>query len=152
MTEHMYSESGAYAITASFWNADCGLITITTEFYVEGCGDVMPEGCYDDNGTFYLIGEELFVAECEFYFCEGGNNWSALQEIPGCGNDCEFEIVATQQDTQMVVIGYLRLHQRIRSQIFSGILEMENLVLRNHDRAYVFRKWSVRYYCFILER
>ena len=98
MTEHMYSESGAYAITASFWNADCGLITITTEFYVEGCGDVMPEGCYDDNGTFYLIGEELFVAECEFYFCEGGNNWSALQEIPGCGNDCEFEIVATQQD------------------------------------------------------
>ena len=84
----MYSESGAYAITASFWNADCGLITITTEFYVEGCGDVMPEGCYDEEGVFYYVGSEIWITECEFMFCDTNGEWSDIIEISGCQQDC----------------------------------------------------------------
>ena len=45
-------------------------------------------GCYDDNGMFYLIGEELFVSECEFMFCDTNGEWSDIIEISGCEQDC----------------------------------------------------------------
>lgn len=72
-----------------------GGVTSWTDGPCDGGEDL---GCYDDNGNFYLIGEEFFVSECEYYYCETGNNWSALQELPGCGNDCEFEVSAIEQE------------------------------------------------------
>lgn len=71
-----------------------GGVTSWTDGPCDG-GDEL--GCYNENGEFFLIGQEMFISECEYYYCEGSNNWSDLQVIPGCGNACEFEIVYSMQ-------------------------------------------------------
>ncbi|MDG2165298.1 MAG: T9SS type A sorting domain-containing protein [Flavobacteriales bacterium] len=42
------------------------------------------QGCWE-NGEFFEIGSQLFINECEYYKCEGENNWSDIMEVPGCG-------------------------------------------------------------------
>jgi hypothetical protein len=87
LTLHDYSMDGFYPVTVTYWSFDCGIMTLTTEIEVYGCGND-EQGCYDDNGIFYLVGEELFLNECEYIYCEGPENWSAVQTIPDCGVDC----------------------------------------------------------------
>ena len=54
------------------------------------------EGCFDDNGSYYPIGSEWFISECEFYVCDDVDNWSDIQTIEDCVFDCNVEIMMTQ--------------------------------------------------------
>ena len=91
LISHDYSMDGVYLIMVTYWSEDCGITTLTTEIEVNGCGNDMP-GCYDEAGTFYVVGAELFLNECDYIYCEGPNNWSSVQTIPDCGeDDCTIE-------------------------------------------------------------
>ena len=50
------------------------------------------EGCYDDMGQFYEIGEEWWGSECEYIICEEGGSWSSVID------DCETEEGCTEGD------------------------------------------------------
>lgn len=85
---HDYAEDGLYVVSVTYWSAECGLMTLTTEIEIDGCGDIIvDEGCYNDLGVFYPIGSELWLGECSYLFCENEGQWSDVIEIPGCGQD-----------------------------------------------------------------
>ena len=89
---HDYSMDGVYLIMVTYWSEDCGITTLTTEIEVNGCGNDMP-GCYDEAGTFYVVGAEMFLNECDYIYCEGPGNWSSVETIPDCGEgDCELDL------------------------------------------------------------
>ena len=58
--------------------------------YTPGPCESVEEGCWEE-GEFYAIGSEYFLTECEYIWCEGINNWSAVQVIEGCGEPIECE-------------------------------------------------------------
>ena len=50
-------------------------------------GECENQGCIYEDGTFYNVGSEVFLSECEYIYCESPNNWSSVIEIPDCGED-----------------------------------------------------------------
>ena len=81
---HDFAEDGEYLVSVTYWSADCGLMTLEANVIVEGCGDVIAEGCYDELGVFYSVGDSLYLNDCEFLLCEGPGNWSGVMEDPNC--------------------------------------------------------------------
>ena len=73
----------------------CDNVTYSNECYAYHYGGVTSwvqgecenQGCIYEDGTFYNIGSEVFLSECEYVYCEGPNNWSSVIEIPDCGGD-----------------------------------------------------------------
>jgi len=73
----------------------CNNVTYSNECYAYYYGGVTSwvqgecenQGCIYEDGTFYNIGSEVFLSECEYIYCEGPNNWSSVIEIPDCGED-----------------------------------------------------------------
>jgi hypothetical protein len=60
-------------------------------------GECETQGCIYEDGTFYNIGSEVYLSECEYIYCEGPNNWSDLITI----DDCEGEELCP---TDMIII------------------------------------------------
>ena len=50
-------------------------------------GECENQGCIYEDGTFYNVGSEVFLSECEYIYCESPNNWSSVIEIPDCGEE-----------------------------------------------------------------
>ncbi|HIK66628.1 MAG TPA: T9SS type A sorting domain-containing protein [Flavobacteriales bacterium] len=50
-------------------------------------GECENQGCIYEDGTFYNVGSEVFLSECEYIYCESPNNWSSVIEIPDCEED-----------------------------------------------------------------
>ena len=73
----------------------CNNITYSNECYAYYYGGVTSwvqgecenQGCIYEDGTFYNVGSEVFLSECEYIYCEGPNNWSSVIEIPDCGEE-----------------------------------------------------------------
>lgn len=73
----------------------CDNVTYSNECYAYHYGGVASwepgecenQGCIYEDGTFYNIGSEVFLSECEYIYCEGPNNWSSVIEIPDCGEE-----------------------------------------------------------------
>ena len=73
----------------------CNNVTYSNERYAYYYGGVTSwvqgecenQGCIYEDGTFYNIGSEVYLSECEYIYCEGPNNWSSVIEIPDCGED-----------------------------------------------------------------
>ena len=84
-----------YVVTVSLYAPNCGIIFLDYLVVVDCSTD---EGCYSDDGDSYAVGEELFINDCEYIYCESPGNWSDLQVVPGCGIDCDFIIEASPQD------------------------------------------------------
>ena len=73
----------------------CNNVTYSNECYAYYYGGVTSwvegecenQGCIYEDGTFYNVGSEVFLSECEYIYCESPNNWSSVLEIPDCGED-----------------------------------------------------------------
>ncbi|HIG58885.1 MAG TPA: T9SS type A sorting domain-containing protein [Flavobacteriales bacterium] len=73
----------------------CNNVTYSNECYAYYYGGVTSwvqgecenQGCIYEDGTFYNVGSEVFLSECEYIYCESPNNWSSVIEIPDCGED-----------------------------------------------------------------
>ena len=59
------------------------------EICPESCTDcVQEDGCWED-GELYADGDQYWLNECEFIYCEELGSWSEVIEIEDCGeNDC----------------------------------------------------------------
>ena len=73
----------------------CNNVTYSNECYAYYYGGVTSwvegecenQGCIYEDGTFYNVGSEVFLSECEYIYCESPNNWSSVIEIPDCEED-----------------------------------------------------------------
>ena len=73
----------------------CNNVTYSNECYAYYYGGVTSwvegecenQGCIYEDGTFYNVGSEVFISDCEYIYCESPNNWSSVIEIPDCEED-----------------------------------------------------------------
>ena len=73
----------------------CNNVTYSNECYAYYYGGVTSwvegecenQGCIYEDGTFYNVGSEVFLSDCEYIYCESPNNWSSVIEIPDCEED-----------------------------------------------------------------
>ena len=64
------------------------------EICLESCTDCGQEdGCWED-GELYADGDQYWLNECEFIYCEELGSWSEVIEIEDCGgDDCVAELI-----------------------------------------------------------